>query len=533
MSRLSGKSEKYILAIDLGTSGAKTGLVSTHGEVIDSEFEETTLFLLPQGGAEQDPDEWWNAILKSSKSLLERRSVPAEEIVAVSCTAQWSGTVPVDRDGNHLMRGIIWMDSRGSRYIKELIGGPIKVSGYGISKLAKWLYYTGGAPEHSGKGPLAHILYIKNELPEIYEKVYKFLEPKDYINLRLTGKYAASFDSIALHWLTDNRDISNVTYNDRLIKMATTHREKFPELKRAVDILGPIKREIAQELGLKEDVVVVTGTPDIPSAAIGSGAVRDFEGHLYIGSSSWLTCHVPFKKTDIFHNIASLPSAIPQRYLVGNEQETAGACLTFLKNNILYPKDSLLPETQLPDVYKLFDKIVEKVPAGSDKVIFTPWLYGERTPVEDHSVRAAIFNQSLKTTREHLLRAVYEGVAYNSRWLLRYVEKFIRRRLDPINMIGGGANSNIWCQIHADILDRTVRQVKDPILANLRGAAFLASHALGYLNFDQIPDLVQIANTYTPNPKNRKIYDELFREFLNIYRCNKKIYGRLNKTQTD
>ena len=306
-------------------------------------------------------------------------------------------------------------------------------------------------------------------------------------------------------------------------------RDKFPDLKRAVDILGPIKKKVAAELGLSETVQVVMGTPDIPCAAIGSGAVRDYEGHLYIGTSSWLTCHVPFKKTDIFHSMASLPSAIPGKYFVANEQETAGACLTFLRDNILYHKDQLLAEEQAPDVYKIFDQIVEKAPAGSGKVIFTPWLYGERTPVEDPAVRSAIFNQSLKTTREHIIRAVFEGVAYNSKWLLGYVEKFIKRRMNPIHMIGGGANSDIWCQIHADIFNRSIKQIKDPILANSRGAGFLAAVSLGYIRFDDIPDRIQIANTYTPDPENRKIYDGLFKEFLNIYKRNKRIYARLNE----
>lgn len=521
--------KKYILAIDLGTSGPKTALVSTHGEVVDFEFEETQLLLFPNGGAEQRPDEWWDAIIKTSKRVLEKRLVPVGNIIAVCCTAQWSGTVAVDSGGNPLMNAVIWMDSRGSRYIKDITGGLIKVAGYGIHKIPRWLSLTGGAPTHSGKGPIAHILYIKNELPEIYRKAYKFLEPKDYINLRFTGKFAASYDSIALHWLTDNRDISNIKYDGRLISMSTMDREKFPDLKQAVDILGPIKKEVADELGLSRNIKVVMGTPDVPCAILGSGAVGDFEGHIYIGTSSWITCHVPFKKTDLFHNIASLPSAIPGRYFIANEQETAGACLTFLRDNILYHKDQLLTEAELPDVYKIFDKIVEKTPAGSDKVIFTPWLYGERTPIENDSVRAGFFNQSLKTTREHLIRAVFEGVAFNSKWLLRYVEKFIKQRLDPINMIGGGANSNVWCQIHADVFNRTIRQVKNPIHVNVRGAAFLASIALGYIAVNDIPKYIQIANTYRPNVENRKIYDELFKEFINIYKSNKRIYERLNR----
>jgi xylulokinase len=525
----STKGEKYILAIDLGTSGAKSAVVSSRGEVVDSEFKETTILLLPNGGAEQDPDEWWDTILYTAKRVLERASVPLADIEAVSCTTQWSGTVAVGKDGVHLMNAIIWMDSRGAEYIREITDGWLKVAGYGITKLLRWLTLTGGAPEHSGKGPLAHILYLKNEHPDIYEKTSQFLEPKDYINLRLSGRIAASYDSIALHWLTDNRNIVSVNYHDRLIEMVGLEREKFPPLKRSVDVLGPIKKEVARDLGLREEVRVVMGAPDLTSAAIGSGAVRDFEAHLYIGTSSWLTCHVPFKKTDIFHNMASLPSAIPDKYFVANEQESAGACLTWLRDNILFHEDGLQNEAPKEEILKIFDKIVEHVPAGSEKLIFTPWLYGERTPVENHSVRAGIFNQSLTTTREHLLRAVYEGVAYNSRWLLRYVERFIKGRLDPITMIGGGANSDVWCQIHADVLNRTIRQVKDPVQANLRGAALLASVSLGLLSFEQIPELIPIANTYTPNPENRGMYDELFREFLTIYRRTKGIYARLNK----
>jgi xylulokinase len=520
---------KYVLAIDLGTSGPKVALVSTAGEVVGYEFEETPLILLPNGGAEQRPDDWWNALKTASRRLLAQGVVPTEDIIALNCTTQWSGTVAVDRDGHPLMNAIIWMDSRGAPYVRRITDGIVKIERFGIWKLLQWLRLTGGVPGHAGKDPIAHILYLKYELPEIYGATYKFLEPKDYLNLRLTGKFAASYDSITLHWITDNRDIRNVTYHDGLVKMSEVDPGKLPELTRANDILGPIKPEVAQELGLPEDLQVVTGTPDVQSAAIGSGAVKDFDGHLYIGTSSWIACHVPFKKTDVSHGIASLPSAIPGRYLVANEQETSGACLKFFRDNILYHKDELLAEEGAPDVYKIFDRIAEKVPAGSGKLIFTPWLYGERTPVDDHFVRGGLHNLSLDTTREHLIRAVFEGVAYNGRWLLRYVEKFIGRKFDGLNMIGGGASSNIWCQIHADVLNRTIRQVEDPIQANIRGAAFLASAALGYLAYDDISDRVRIVNTYTPNPANRKIYDELFAEFVEIYKREKKMYARLNR----
>ncbi len=537
------KEKKYILAHDHGTSGSKAAIVSVYGEVIDFEFEETPIYLFEGGGAEQNPDEWWNAIITTSKRLIDKELVPVEDIVGICVSSQWSGTVAVDKDGNHLMNAIIWMDTRGAKYIKKKMGGLIEVSGYSIKhilqyflKMGGWINITGGAPGLAGKDPIAHILLIKHEYPEIYEKTYKFLECKDFINLKFTGKFAASYDSIQLHWVTDIRDINNIHYHDGLIKKFKIDKDKLPPLKQAIDVLGPIKKEVADELGLQKDVKLVMGSPDLQSATIGSGAVQDYEAHVYIGTSSWIICHVPFKKTDIFHNIASLPSAIPGKYFAATEQETAGACLSFLRDNILYHKDELLQEENLSDdylhgIYKIFDKIAETAPAGSNKLIFTPWLWGERTPIEDHTIRAGLMNVSLKTTRADLIRAIYEGVAYNSRWLLKYLEKFVNRKLEPLNMIGGGANSNIWCQIYADVLNRTIRQVKDPIQANARGAAFIASVGLGYISFEDIPKYIEYTNIYTPNPEHRQIYDELFEEFVNIYETNRKMYRRLNSSE--
>jgi len=347
--------------------------------------------------------------------------------------------------------------------------------------------------------------------------------------MRLTGRFAASFDSITLHWLTDNRAIERVRYDDDLIALSTIERAKLPDLEPANHILGNLRPEIARAWGLREDVQVVMGSPDVHSAAIGSGAVRDYEPHLYIGTSSWLVCHVPFKKTDLFHNLAALPSAIPGRYLLTDEQECAGVCLKFLRDNLFFHQDELFAGQTPEDVYTLFDQIAARTPAGSGQVIFTPWLYGERAPVDDHFVRGGFFNQSLETTREHLIRAVFEGVAFNSRWLLKYVEQFIGKPVEAIHMVGGGAKSNVWCQIHADVLNRPIRQMQAPIEVNARGAALLASAALGYLRYDEIGRHVPVAATYMPNPSHRRVYDELFREFVALYDNNRKAYARLNR----
>ena len=518
-----------ILAIDLGTTGPKVALFTAQGELLGYEFEPTPYYLLPNGGAEQKPDEWWQAICTATRRLLGRGLATSDQVAALCCTTQWSGTVAVDQDGVPLMDAIIWMDSRGAPYVQRVTHGPLSVQGYGIDKLITWIRLTGGIPSHVGKDPIAHILFIKHAYPEIYRQTDKFLEPKDYLNLRLTGVCAASYDSVTLHWVTDNRDLSRVNYSPELLRLATLERQKLPDLMPPLTILGSLTKKAAEDLGLHTGVQVVIGTPDIPSAALGSGAVRDFEAHLYIGTSSWIACHVPFKKTDLFHNIASLPSAIPGKYLVSDEQQTSGACLSFLRDNILYHQDELLTKAGVPDVYKIFDQIAARAPTGSGGLIFTPWLYGERTPSDDRNVRGGLFNLSLQSTREHIIRAVLEGVAYNTRWLFGYVEKFIGRRIGTLNAVGGGASSDIWCQILADVLGRDIRQMKDPILANARGAGYLTSVALGHMTFDEISDRAQIKRTYTPNQENKLIYDALFKEFLQIYQRTKPIYDRLNR----
>jgi xylulokinase len=534
--------KKYILAIDHGTQGPKCAIVSTHGDVIEWAYQETPILASKGGGVEQNPDDWWNAIIKTAKQVIDKGSVPIEDIVGVCNSSQWSGTVPVDKDGNHLYNAIIWMDTRGADYIKQFYKSIIQVSGYSLSKILTWIKSTGGAPSPSGKDPVAHIFWLKNERTDIYNKAFKFLEPQDYINSKLTGKFAASYSSIHLHWCTDIRDPNNIHYSKKLIKKLKFDSTKLPELKSSIDILGPLKKEVADELGLNKDTKVVMGAPDVLSATVGSGAVRDFESHIYIGTSNWLTCHVPKKKTDIAHNMASVPSAIPGRYIIGNEQEIAGGALSFIRDKILYHKDELLREEAMPDVYKIFDKIVAKIPPGANNLIFTPWLIGERTPVENHTIRGGLYNLSLEMSREHIIRAIFEGVAYNIRWLFMYVEKFVEKwvrkertdmkKTDPIipelNIIGGGGNSNIWCQILADVLNRKIKQVKDPIQANARGAAYMAAVGLGYIEWDHISKHIKISNVFTPNPENRRIYDTLFKEYLNIYKTMKKMYKRLN-----
>jgi xylulokinase len=226
-----------------------------------------------------------------------------------------------------------------------------------------------------------------------------------------------------LFWVTDIRNVNDIHYDDKLIKRLKIDRSKLPPLKASTDVLGTVSKCVAEELGLNPETKVVMGSPDHQSACVGSGAVRDFEGHIYIGTSSWIECIVPFKKTDALHSIASLPTAIPGKYQCIDEQDIAGGALSFLV-------DIFRGNSKPLDTYKRLDEIAERVPAGSDKLIFTPWLNGERTPVDSTSLRAGLYNISKTTNSDHIVRAVFEGVAYNTRWALNYVEKFIGRKMN-------------------------------------------------------------------------------------------------------
>ena len=520
--------EPIILAVDLGTSGMKVALITISGKVLGWETEPIQLMHTPDGGVEQSPDEWWGAFLSASKRLIGKNQESAGRVRAVCCSTQGEGTVPVDKDGNALGNCILWMDMRGASHLKKQLGGLINIDGADIFKVLRFVSLTGGMPNLAGKDPAGHMLFIRDTKPEIYAKTHKFLNVLDYLNLRLTGEFVASFDSIVTSWVTDNRDPNELRYNDGLISILGIDRTKLPDVVSCSSVIGSLKAEVASALGLSNDVKVIAGSIDNTAAAIGSGAVEDFHPHLYIGTSSWITAHVPFKKTDIGSSLASIPCAVPNKYLLTALQATAGGNLTFLRDNIIYHKDELLQEADVPDIFKVLDKITARVPAGANGVIYTPWIWGERAPVDDKTVRAGLYNLSLNNTREDIIRAFLEGIALNTKWLMTPVEKFLGRKVNSINIVGGGAQSDVWCQIFADVLDVEIKQVAEPVYANARGAAWIGAVGLGEISFSDVPKLVEIKQAYLPNNKNRSLYDERFDAFKTIYKQMKNIYKKLN-----
>jgi xylulokinase len=308
--------------------------------------------------------------------------------------------------------------------------------------------------------------------------------------------------------------------------MVGIERSKMPDLLPVNTVLGQLKPDVASELGLVPGTHVVVGSGDSHAATIGAGCVRDYDGYFSVGTSSWLSCLVPFKRTDVLHSLYTMPATLPGRFMVGAEQGAAGRCLDFLKNNILFPVNGERPADG--DLYAILNAEAAGVEPGCGGLIFTPWINGVLAPHEDSYTRSAFFNQSGRTTRAHYTRAVMEGVAFNLRWLKSHVEKFIGRRFPQLNFIGGAANSDLWCQIQADVLGCPVRRVANARNASSLGAALAAFSVLGEIKSEDIPHIVKIAETYQPDEKNRAVYNTQFREFLDFYQRMKPIYKRLN-----
>ncbi|MBP7929430.1 MAG: FGGY-family carbohydrate kinase [Acidimicrobiia bacterium] len=515
---------EYVLAIDLGTSGPKVAFVSMEGRVVGTEFEPVDLIFPPGGGIEQDPAAWWEALGVASRRLCAQHRDMAASVIGVAATAQWSGTVPVDRSGRALHSCLIWMDDRGARATEEVFGSRPGVAGYKPTMLARWLKLTGGVPAHSGKDTLSHLLWFERERPDIAAATAVYLEPKDWLNLQLTGRAVATRDSAVLYWLTDNRNPATLDWDDSLIGRVGIERKRLPALIGATDVVGALTSGAVAHLGLDEPVPVIGGTPDEQSAAIGSGALDLNSGHLYVGTSAWITCHVDYKKTSVTSGVASLPGPLPGTYFVANVQETAGVSLQWLADKvILHPA---LKGDTASHPFQLIDALASRSSPGSGGVMFTPWLNGERTPVDDHTIRAGWHHLSLDNDLPDLVRAVLEGVAYNLRWLNETVEKFLGHRFGSLRFIGGGARSDLWSQIICDVLGCPIERVADPDAANLRGVAMLAGLALGRIDREHLGGMVAVERVHTPTASDRVLHEDRYGHFRSLYKANKALHRR-------
>ena len=467
-------------------------------------------------------------IADAARRAMASGVVRREQVVAVSCTGQWASTVPVDEDGRPVGDCVMWMDSRGGPHTRRAVGGP--VSGYAPLALWRWVRHSGGAPSTSGADPIGHMLYLEHDEPAVAARARWYLEPVDYLSMRFTGIAAGSHASMTAAWLTDNRKPDRLVYDPVLVRRAGVPADKLPPLVPTGSVVGEVRADVADELGLPGGVRVVTGTPDLHSAAVGSGAVLDYQTHLVISTTSWISCPVPMKKTDAVHQIASVPGLRPGRYLIADNHDTGGLCLEWLRDNVIGPADGLLRRTgRAPRPASTPSPRWRRRCRRAAGTSCSPRGW----PASARRSTTATPGPAFTTCRWPPPGPIWsgrcsKGVAFNSRWLHEAVERFAKRRLDPLRVIGGGATSDLWCQIHADVMGRTIERVAEPLHANLRGAALFAALVLGEVDLEEIHGLVAVDARFEPDPAHAATYDRLFDEFPRLYRSQKPMFARLN-----
>ncbi|MFX1573267.1 MAG: FGGY-family carbohydrate kinase [Promethearchaeota archaeon] len=517
--------QKYILTHDLGTSGNKGALFDLKLNLVAQIKEDYPLEYPKPGWAEQNTEDFWKAVKRATQNLIQKSNINSEQIIALIFDCQMNCTVPIDKNGYPLMSCISWLDTRAAITTRKFSKGIIKISGFGLRKLLMFLKITGGAPGHNGKDPISHILWIKENYPELYEKTFKFLSVKDFIIYRCTNNVVTSRDLGNTSWMMDS-NIDKFIWSEKILTKFKIDKEKLPQIKKAVEIAGELTPNASEELGLKPGIPVLVGSGDLTSAAIGSGAILNNRPIICLGTADWVAAHTSERLKDLLHYTGSICSS-QDNYLCISKQETGGACLDWIINQTFNADIEKFKENK-NDFYAYLDSIVAKTEIGAKNLIFTPWMFGERSPLNNPNVRGGFYNLGLNHKREDLLRAVYEGVAYNIKWALIYIEKLVGKTKE-INFIGGGAKSDLWCQILADILGRDIIQMEDPDLSAAKGSAIISMVGLGMLNnfSDAIP-LIKIKNKYAPNSKNKRIYEKLFSEYLKIYKRNKEMFRNLN-----
>ncbi|MEG9195307.1 MAG: FGGY-family carbohydrate kinase [Candidatus Methanoglobus sp.] len=489
-----------ILAFDIGTTSLKAALIDENLEILDLVSKNAKIDFPKSGWAEIDLDNLWSDLCELSSKLDKLDSVDA-----LIFAPHMAGVVPVDKEGNALMKAMIWLDERAAGYPKDLFSGILKYAGYNIPKLMKFLRITGGGPSKTGKDPISKILWLRDNEPEIFSKTAKMLDIKSYLIARCCGVFVTSPDEATLTWLADTRG-GVAKWSRSLLKNYRLDPNLFPEIKDSASVAGEMKGNACKDLGIKAKVIV--GAGDLASAAVGSGAVKDGEAHIYAGTSDWVAAHIGKRIVDIPHYIGCLLSAIQRRYLLIAEQEIAGGAIEWAMKNLGI------------DSYEEVESILKK-----GNILFLPWMCGERSPVDNPFLRGAILNLSLENDRGEVMNSVMEGIALNIKWAYLYFEKHAGRQ-ESIRAIGGCMLFDKFCQMLADATKRPILRLREPKYAGLRGAAAIAIVALLRESFENVTKRFKVDKTFRPSDTER--YDRLFRLFVESYKGLKNVYKSLN-----
>lgn len=514
----------YVITYDIGTTEIKTCLyiINEKIELIDAVHESYDIYMPKANFVEQDENEWWLAMCSTTKKILKNTGINPENIKGISFCSQMLGVVIVDKNENAIRRPINYLDSRGKEQFQKYMAKGIKIDGCNVFKILKNLYINNGAPV-SIKDTLWKYKWIEQNEPEKFKKIYKWIDVKDYFIARCTNKVVTTADSAYLTFLYDRK---KKKWSKSLCKMYGVNFEHLPKIVKSTDIVGGLTINAANDLGLVPDIPVIAGGGDASLICIGAGCSNIGKTNVYFGTSGWVSTTIDKNIIDLNSLIASLVGAEDNKYNYMAQMETAGKCFEWIKNNILINDFENSGEFIS---YESVEEYIRNVPNGSNGLMFTPWLNGERCPFSDVNARGMFLNIGLNTTKREMVKAVLESICYHYRWMMECIEKRIEIG-NSIVFCGGGAKSNCIAQILANVTGKIVEIPEDPVNVGTIGAASLIAVALGIIpNIKTTSQFVNIKTKVYPEQNTKLIYDKYFEAYIKIYKANKKIYFKLNE----
>lgn len=505
---------RYLLGVDLGTSGTKTVLFDETGKVIASKTVEYPLLQPKNGWAEQDPKFWYDATIESVKAVLLQSKVNSDDVVALSIAGQMHGLVMLDKDGNVLRNAILWCDSRTQKQCDEITSLVGKQRLIEINANPALTGFT--APK---------ILWVRENEPELYKKCTTILLPKDYVRYMLTGVKAMEISDASG---TNLLDITNRVWSDEILEKLNIDKNLMPPIIESSTVAGHITKEIAELTGLKEGTIVAGGAGDNAAAALGTGVCKEGDAFVTLGTSGVIFAHTNKPSIDPLGRVHTFCAAVKNSWTAMSCTLAAGLSLRWMRDE-LYTLEKDIEAKKGNDVYNLMTANADTVPVGSDGLIYLPYLMGERSPVLDPNARGVFFGLTARHTKSHMTRAVLEGITLSQRHNLEVLHAM---DIDPktLTACGGGAQSPFWRQLLADVLKCsivTTTSKEGPAL----GAAILAGVAAGIFSSveEGCEKLVKRSDKRSDtNSDAASKYDEIYKLYSFLYPTMRPAFAKLD-----
>lgn len=491
-----------ILGIDLGTSGTKTVLFDTEGTVLASHTVEYPLYQPKNGWAEQDPEDWWQAVKETVQAVLKAAGANAKSVRGVGLSGQMHGLVMLDGDGNVLRRAILWCDGRTQRQCDEITETLGREKLIAITANPALPGFTAGK-----------ILWVREHEPEIYEKCRHILLPKDFIRYKLTGEFATEVsDASGMNLL----DVPNRRWSGEVLSALDIDPAVLGTMYESADVTGTVTKAAAEATGLAAGTPVVGGAGDNAAAAIGTGVVETGRAFTTIGTSGVIFAHSDKVTIDPRGRVHSFCSAVPGAWTVMSCTLAAGLSLQWFRNNFCGAEKEAAAGMGV-DPYELMTAAAAKSPVGANRLIYLPYLMGERSPLLDSDARGAFIGLSAMHAKRDLIRAVLEGVTYSQRQCL----DVFREMGVPIGQMmacGGGAASPFWRQMLADVYGcpvQTVASREGPAL----GAAILAGVGAGVWKSveEGCGAVIRLNPAQEPDSAAGAAYEPFYQLFCSLY----------------